>query len=99
LQKKNIARWGNLEAAARKTGLDLARFKADYEGEAKALFEDDLKVAREMGVRGFPTLFFQDSEGNQETVYGSKPYAFFETAILKLHPEAPKNEYHKDWEY
>lgn len=98
LQKKNIARWEHLETAARKVGLDPAQLKSDFEGEAKALFEADLKLAREFGVRGFPTMFFLDGSSNKETVYGSKPYAFYEMAILKLQPEAHKSEYRKNWE-
>jgi hypothetical protein len=31
-------------------------------------------------------------------VYGSKPYAFYETAVLKLHPTVMKSEYSKTWE-
>ncbi|MDY0217453.1 MAG: hypothetical protein RBS19_10920, partial [Bacteroidales bacterium] len=34
----------------------------------------------------------------KEIVYGSKPYAFYETAILKLNSKAKKSEYHKKWE-
>ena len=74
LQKKNIAKWTNLETAAKKVGLDVLKFKQDYEGKAKELFNEDLKLARELGVRGFPTLFFNNINGNSETMYGSKPY-------------------------
>ena len=62
------------------------------------LFEEDLKLAKEMGVRGFPTIFFTDGAGNTETVYGTRPYAFYEMAILKLNPDATKSEYSKNWE-
>ena len=43
-------------------------------------------------------MFFLDNSGNKEIVYGSKPYAFYEMAILKLHNAATKSEYLKDWE-
>lgn len=98
LKKKNIAKWENLEAAAIKVGLNAEQLKTDYNGTAKTLFEADLKFAAEYGVRGFPTMFFVDSTGNKETVYGSKPYAFYETAVLKLQPNATKTEYSKNWE-
>ena len=55
-------------------------------------------MAKKLGVRGFPTLFFFDNSGNREVVYGTKPYPFYETAILKLNPSATKNYYSKDWE-
>lgn len=98
LQKKNIAKWEHIATAAKKVELDAVQLKKDYEGKAKALFEEDLKVAGEYGVRGFPTIFFVDNSGNKEIVYGSKSYAFYETSVLKLHSIAIKSEYSKNWE-
>jgi putative protein-disulfide isomerase len=98
LQKKNIAKWENLEIAAKKAGLYVEQLKTDFDGKAKKLFEEDLKFAKQYGVRGFPTMFFIDTTGQKETVYGSKPYAFYETAVLKLHSTAAKSEYSKNWE-
>lgn len=97
LKKKNIEKWENVELAAHKVGLDAIQLKKDIEGKAKSLFEEDLKLAKSMGVRGFPTMFFVDEAGNKEFVYGTKPYAFYEMAILKLNPNAHKKEYNKDW--
>lgn len=98
LQKKNIAKWEHLEVAAKKVGLNIALFKTDFEINAKSLFEEDLKLGSELGVRGFPTMFFLDDSGNKEIVYGTKPYAFYEMAILKLNPNANKSEFGKNWE-
>jgi predicted DsbA family dithiol-disulfide isomerase len=98
LEKKNITKWEYLAKAAKQVGLNVEQLKADYEGKAKVLFEEDLKFAKESGVRGFPTMFFTDNAGSQEVVYGSKPYAFYETAILKLDPNTTKSEYSKGWE-
>ena len=98
LHKKNIAKWEHIEAAAKKVGLNIDKHKADFEGNAKALFEEDLKLGKELGVRGFPTVFFVDDSGNKEIVYGSRPYVFYEMAILKLNPNAIKREYSKNWE-
>lgn len=98
LQKKNIAKREHLVAAAGKVGLDVSQFELDFEGKAWELFSEDLKLAKERGVRGFPSLFFADNNGNTEFVYGTKPYAFYEIAILKLAPEVKKKEYQKSWE-
>ena len=98
LKKKNIAKWEHLATAAKIVGLDVDQLKTDFEGKAKAMFEDDLKLGRELGVRGFPTIFFIDEAGNKETVYGTRPYAFYEMAILNLNPNAIKSEYSKNWE-
>lgn len=98
LHKKNIAKWEHLATAAKTVGLKVEQLKTDFEGKAKVLFEEDLKLGKELGVRGFPTLFFMDDAGNKETVYGTRPYAYYEMAILKLNPDAVKNEYSKKWE-
>jgi len=98
LKKKNLAKWEHIATAAKTAGLNVQQLKTDYEGKAKILFEEDLRIARESGVRGFPTIIFQDGAGNQEVVYGSKPYALYEAAILKLNSDIEKSEYSKDWE-
>lgn len=97
LQKKNITKWETIALAAQNVGLNAAQLKKDFEGDAKTHFNDDLKLAQELGVRGFPTMFFVDSSGNTERVYGSKPYSVYETAIAKLYPTARKDGYETDW--
>ena len=42
-------------------------------------------------------MFFTDNSGNQEKVYGSKPYSVYEKAIAKLYPTAKKYVYETDW--
>lgn len=92
LEKKNIAKWENIAEAAKIAKLDIAKLKTDYEGDGQKLFQEDLNLARALGVRGFPTLFFADENNNQLTVYGSKPYASYENAILALYPEVKKKK-------
>ena len=62
------------------------------------MFEEDLNLAKEFGLRSFQTMFFLDNAANKEIVYGSKSYAFYELAILKLHNTAIKSEYNRDSE-
>lgn len=97
LQKKNVAKWENISLAAQKAGLDVQQLKTDFEGSANDLFAEDLRLAQQLGVRGFPTMFFADGSGNQEKVYGSKPYSVYENAISKLLPAATKHNYKTDW--
>lgn len=97
LKKKNITKWEHLESAAQKVKLDIVQFKTDYEGKAKELFEEDLKLGRELGVRGFPTMFFTNTTGQKEMIYGSKPYHTFESALLKQFPAAAKTTYDRTW--
>lgn len=98
MQKKNITKWEHLELAGQKVGLNIIKLKTDFEGQAKALFDEDLAFAKQNGVRGFPTIFFINKEGQKELVYGSKPYSVYENTILKLYPDATKKDYAKDWE-
>lgn len=98
LQKKNIAEWAFLAAAAQQVGLDIEQLKTDFEGRAQLLFEEDLQMTKSFGVSGFPTIFFIDNAGNKDIVYGSKPYAFYEMVILKLAPATIKSEYSRNWE-
>lgn len=98
LKKTNIAKWENIIVAAEKVGLNTLEFKSDFEGKAIVLFEEDLKLGREMGVNLFPTLFFVESSGNKEIIYGVKPYDSYEMAILRLYPTIVKSEYRKNWE-
>lgn len=98
LQKMNLTKWEYMEVAAKTVGLDAIQLKHDFEGKAITLFEEDLTLAREYGVRGFPTIFFMDNDNNTEIVHGSRPYALFEAAILQLNPSIVKSEYNKDWE-
>lgn len=99
LQKKNITKWEYLELAAQKVGIDIVRFKTDYEGKAEKLFAEDLKLGRELGVRGFPTMFFSDATGKRLMIYGAKPYSVFENALLNLLPNASKTSYDKTWKF
>ena len=97
LQKKNITRWEHLEVAATKAGLNILQFKNDYEGKARILFHEDVQAGKESGVRGFPTMIFTNAMGEQEFVYGTKPYNVLESVVLKLYPAATKLIYKTDW--
>lgn len=97
LQKKNITKWEFLAQAAATVGLDATKLKTDVEAQATELFEADLNEARSMGVRGFPTIFFVDSSGRREIVYGAKPYGSYEQTLLKLLPQATAQQYDRSW--
>jgi putative protein-disulfide isomerase len=90
LEKKNIARWNHLAAAALESGLDTARLKQDYEGRGIQLLEQDLELTRAAGANGFPTLIFTNKEGRQTIINGARPYNEFVAAIQKLFPAAQK---------
>ena len=82
-----------MQQAAREVELDTFQFKADYEGEANELFQEDLNLGKQLGVRGFPTLFFTDADNNQALVYGFRPYEAYEETIKKFVPHAQKKAY------
>lgn len=97
LEKKNITKWEHISQAATENGLDSIKLKKDYESRAKDLFQADLALAQNMRVRGFPTLFFTDSDNNQEIVYGFRPYMDYENAVLKTFPQAVKKAFDPSW--
>lgn len=92
VEKKNITNWEHLADAAEFSGLDTVKFKDDYENKAEALFQQDLMLRAELGVRGFPTIFFIDQDDNRLKVYGSKPYEVYEQTLLKLVDNAAKKQ-------
>jgi predicted DsbA family dithiol-disulfide isomerase len=92
LEKKNIIKWEYLEEAADKAGLDKKQFLYDYEGEAEKHFLNDMKLAEKHGVQSFPTFFFSDPSNSEYTIKGYQPYEKFEEIILKLVPDAVKEE-------
>jgi putative protein-disulfide isomerase len=83
-EKKNITKTEHLVQAAKDAGLNPIQFELDYEHTAKKLFDGDLAMAKEWGVRGSPTIYFIDEDDNRFKVYGSKPYHVYEQALLKL---------------
>jgi len=97
IHKQNICRWEHIESAAIEAQIDVKQLKSDIDNKAQALFNEDLNLARDLGVRGFPTMFFVDTAGNREIVYGSKPYAVYANAISKLDKNIKKFDYTKDW--
>ena len=92
LENKNIARLEHLEQAAADSGLDPARFVDDYNSRSQQLFQKDLELRAQYGVRGFPAVFFVNGASNQILVYGSKPYENYEAAIRELAPSAEKKQ-------
>lgn len=96
LEKKNITRWEHLSKAAGSVGLNTEKLKTDFDANARELFKADLQLAREMGVRGFPTMFVKGEQQKSETVYGFKPYATFEKAISGVYPKVEKDTYNKN---
>jgi predicted DsbA family dithiol-disulfide isomerase len=97
LRKKNIAKWEHIEQAGIQAGLNIPQLKVDFEGKAKELFNDDLAMARKLGVRGFPTIFVTNASGETEMIYGFKPYANFEASVKKVFAAAQKVIYARDW--
>lgn len=93
----NISKWENIEKIAQSVELDTKKLKQDYENSARKAFDEDLKLAKEMGVRGFPCFFVTNRSGQSEFVYGAKLYSEFEGALLKVHKEVKKESYSREW--
>lgn len=94
LEKKNITKWESMVIAAVDAQLDVNQLKEDYlSGSSEKLFNEDLELGRQLGIRGFPTIIFINEDGNEQLVYGSKPYKDYELAIKKLLPISKKKVY------
>ena len=98
LEKKNIYSEANLMQAAIELGVNMDQFRADLKDRAQKAFEEDLQLKQSMGVKGFPTIYFRNQNEDQVRVYGFKPYADYETALLKLIPDAVKITPPGSWE-
>lgn len=97
MKKKNITKWPVIEAAADEAGLDKAQLRRDFEGNAKTMFEEDLQLARNMGVRGFPSVFIAGADDKSVFVYGSRPYSEYEAGIRAVYAKAEKMPFASDW--
>ncbi|WP_412560586.1 DsbA family protein [Winogradskyella sp. MIT101101] len=94
LEKKNITKWEHVVDAALVAKLDVNQLKEDYKnGSAEKLFEEDLELGRQLGIRGFPTIIFINEDGYEQLVYGSKPYKDYELAIKRFLPISKKKFY------
>lgn len=71
-------------AHAKKLGLDIAKFNADFDDpKTKQIVEDDIALGNKVAVRGTPHFFV-----NGERVVGAKPLAEFEKIVEKHLAEA-----------
>lgn len=93
MEKQNICKPEPLLKAAAFAGLDILQLQADFNDTAAGLFEADLALGKQLGVRGFPSIFLIDNSGRSELVYGAKPYNVYTTALQKLLPEAKARTY------
>ena len=91
MEKKNINNWENLENAALFSGLDSAVLQKQMKKEGLEDFQDDLELAKELGIRIFPTLIFERNGFETEILKGLKSYEIIEETILKYVPNAKKN--------
>jgi 2-polyprenyl-6-methoxyphenol hydroxylase-like FAD-dependent oxidoreductase/predicted DsbA family dithiol-disulfide isomerase len=92
VEKKNIARKEHLREAAMLVGLDPERLILDYESAARDRFKEDLKLAEDLGVTTFPTLYFTNKRGNKVVLKGFHSYERFEEVIMRLVPGAQRRQ-------
>lgn len=91
IEKKNISKWPFLERAALMAGLDAALLKRDMEGVAKKTFEDDLNMAKSLGIRVFPTLVLKVEGKLEKIIKGYQTYDALERLIKNYLPSVEKS--------
>lgn len=84
VEKRNIIKWEYLQEAAFEAGLDTARLRRDYDGEAKELFNQDLLLGKELGVTSFPTMIFSAAGFPSITIKGFQHYERYEEIIVSM---------------
>lgn len=99
LSKKNMTKWENILLATKNIGIDNIRLLRDYKGKAVANFNEDLLLAKKMGVKGFPTFYFGNNQGASKFIYGARSYDVFESYVLNLFPKAKKKNYDTSAEF
>ena len=88
---RNIADAGVLTELVDGLGLDGAAVVAEASSEAgERLLERDISLARDLGVRGFPTLVFVDDDGRGVKVGGVRGLGDYVQALQGLLGEAPR---------
>lgn len=97
LHKQNITESALLVQVAEEVGVNPKQFLIDLETTAVALFEKDLQLVQEFGVRSFPTLVFCDENGPQQKLIGAKSYEEMEQTFLQYVPTACSRTYSTDW--
>ncbi len=99
LEKKNTTKPEHLKAAALQCGLDPDQLILDMQDSGKEAFDDDVKLARSLGIKGFPSILFTDAKQNQYLLYGFRPYEEFEQAVQKWNPDAVKKPINTNYLY
>lgn len=91
LEKKNISKREYLLQAAADVGLDRSRFSQSLDERGTILsFENDMELAKELRIRGFPTLVFRNENGSGLIVRGVSSYESYVSALEQL-TESPLN--------
>ena len=82
---RNVADPAVLAAIVDGLGRDGSAVVAEAEGErGRALLDADLAFARELGVRGFPTLVFVAADGRSVAVVGARGVDAYVSALRSL---------------
>lgn len=89
LDGRNIAKWDVLADAAAMAGLDMDKFKQDFDSKGQEMLDTDMKIAKEFGVNEVPVIIFQKGD-KAVAVAGVRDFRDYEKAILEVAPELEK---------
>lgn len=74
------------------SGLDVARLLRDLKEKAKILFEEDIKLAKELYVKSMPTFIFTDRFDNSIILKGIQSFDAFEKVMKTFVPEITESK-------
>ena len=83
VENKNITKWMHIESAALACGLDTIQLLNDYNSIGMSLFNDDLKMTKEMNVNSFPTFFTIENGAVVNKIVGVKKFDEFLEELYK----------------
>lgn len=91
LEGKNIADKAVLKEAAEQAGLDVAKFEKDYAEKGRVLLDEDMRLAKEVGISFIPTVIIKDG-AKAAVVDEVRDYPVYEAALKSVSPDAAKKD-------
>ena len=88
VESQNISDIDLITKTAQEVGLDENKLIKDMSKIAKVKFDEDLELAKSLGVTSLPTLIFSNKLNQEIVLKGYQEFDDLERVIKELHPDA-----------